>query len=361
MPDPTLDEPTPRSGRRRFLGQASVAAGVAGTAWVTPALVSVDAAAAATPPAPNLVAVGQSQFPPLGPFAFHSSDLGDTWTGTITQPDGDAYAVAADGAGRFVAAGEGGSVAWTSPDAVTWTAVLPANLPPGFSARGLATDGAATWSAVSNTVDQGYYSTMVDGSVWLTATIPGTGFDAAAVSYSSFSGVWVAVGPGGAWRSTDAQTWVVAASALPADWNALAVAVDPAGLFVAVGPGTAGTGGAWLSIDGDLWTVAVLPPVGIPAAIAVGPGGWSAVGRLNPFPDPTGRSWTSPDGSTWTTSVTSVNTPGFGVATDGFGAWVAVGDGTRCWTSIDDGVNWIAAPTPISCIGAAVAFDRLLP
>ncbi len=360
---PPSDPTEPHSDRRQFLGHAGAVAGVAGAAWVAPSLISVDAASAATqPPGSKAAAVGQSSFPPLGPFGFTSTTSGQTWTSTGAQPDGDAYALASDGAGHWVAAGEGGSVAWTSPDASTWTPVAPAGLPPGFSAKGLATDGASTWAAVSNTVDQGYFSTTVAGTVWQVATTPAAGFDAAAVAHSAAgAGLWVAVGPGGAWRSTNAQAWTAASAPLPADWNALAVAADPTGRFVAVGPGVAGTGGAWSSTDGDVWTAAATPPVGIPAGIAVGPGGWAAVGRLNPFPDPTGRSWTSPDGSAWTTSVTSINSPGFGVATDGLGAWAAVGDGTRSWVSTDNGVHWTAATTPVSCIGAAVAFDRLLP
>lgn len=351
-----------RPDRRRFLGQTGAVAAAAGAVWAAPALTSTDAASAATlPPAPNLVAAAEWTSFPGGPWAYTSAG-GATWTGTGAQPDGNAYAVAADGAGRWVVAGEGGSRAWTSSDALTWTPVPVVNLPGGFSAKGLAADGAGRWAAVSNTVEQGYYSATVDGTAWLSASTPVSGFDAAAVAHSPVgAGLWVAVGPGGAWRSADATSWAVAGAALPADWNALAVAADPTGRFVAVGPGASGTGGAWSSTDGDTWTAATTPPVGIPAGIAHGPGGWAAVGRLNPIPDPTGRSWTSPDGDTWTASTTSIDTPGFGVATDAAGTWVAVGTGSRTWRSTDDGVTWTQATIPISTTGTAVAFARLLP
>jgi hypothetical protein len=356
MPAPSSSS---RPDRRQVLGAAGV---VAGAAWIAPSVLSADAAGAATvPPAPALVAVGQSSFPPAGPFAFHSADAGDTWTSTGAEPDGDAFALAADGAGHWVAVGSGGSLAWTSGDGTTWTAVPAGSLPAGFAASGLATDGAGTWAAVDNTVDQGYFSLTADGSSWATATIPGTGFDAAAVAHSAAAGRWIAVGPGGAWRSGDAQTWTAAANPLPADWNAVAVAADPTGLFVAVGPGSAGTGGAWSTTDGDTWVAAAMPPVGLPQGVAVGPGGWAAVGRVNPAPDLTGRSWTSADGSTWaTSSVLPIDTVGFGVATDGLGRWVAVGNGTRSWVSTTDGARWDPASTPVTCIGMAVAFDRLL-
>jgi hypothetical protein len=353
---------TDRPDRRRFLGQTGVVAAAAGAVWAAPAITSTGAASAATlPPGATLVATAEWTSLPAGPWAFTSTDAGSNWAGTGAQPDGNAYAVATDGAGRWVIAGEGGSVAWTSSDATTWTPVPPVDLPPGFSAKGLATDGAGRWSAVSNTVDQAYLSTTVDGTSWTAAATPGSGFDAAAVAHTAVgAGLWVAVGPGGAWRSADAASWAVAGSPLPADWNALAVAVDAAGLFVAVGPGSAGTGGAWTSTDGDVWTPAALAPVGIPAAVAHGPGGWAAVGRVAAPPDPDGRSWISADGSTWIESTKPVDTPGFGVATDALGAWVAVGVGSRSWTSTDNGDRWNQAPVPVTGLGTAVAFARLL-
>lgn len=157
---------------------------------------------------------------------------------------------------------------------------------------------------------------------------------------SSYDGVLVAVGTGGAIRRSDdgGKTWSSPSPAGAYSGNFLSVAFG-GGLFVAVGQG----GEIQTSPDGTTWTQRTSTSAADALAVVYAEdlGLW-LVGHVN------GDLQTSPDGTTWTaqSGVSSV----VAAAAYGGGLIVTVGDSGQIQTS-PDGVNWTAQTADGGYIG----------
>lgn len=343
----------PVTDRRRFLATAGAAA--AGAAWVVPTVVSTSVAAAATqaPAASTAVAVGQF----FAPRVWTTTDAGADFAAAGPVP-GDAYAVATNGAGRWVAVGT--DAAWFSDDTgTTWTA---ATTPVNFDGRSVIVDGSgpgATWWAVGRS-SPFVYSSTDGGATWVTG--PGSLGSAQDGIAIDSAGRQLSVGPIDAFGL--APVWGDFAP-YPAGWDPVAIAALPSGLFVAVGP----TAAWWIQLPcpcpSPAFTAGAVPANWQALSVACdGVGRFVAVGR-DASNTALGGAWFSTDGGqTWTSATTPPSTPAFGVATNGTGTWVAVGSavpGGGSWFSTDDGVTWQQSTTPLTGLGTGVAFDRLLP
>ena len=268
--------------------------------------------------------------------------------GGITGGRGVAYGKDYLGAGLWVAVGNTGVIA-KSTDGNVWT---PAATVSGVSGKGGITNigsgvaygkdgnGAGLWVAVG---EGEVIAKSTDGDVWTpAATISGVsgkgglttyGFGVAYGKDGTGAGLWVAVGSGGLIaKSTDGNVWTPAATVsgvsgkggITDSGRGVAYGKDGngAGLWVAVGY----AGIIAKSTDGNVWTPAYTSVAGNVGGIttygegvaygkdALGAGLWVVVGQG-------GIIAKSTDGNIWTPAATStygnvggITSPGFGVA-----------------------------------------------
>jgi photosystem II stability/assembly factor-like uncharacterized protein len=113
------------------------------------------------------------------------------------------------------------------------------------------------------------------------------------------------------------------------------------GLVVAVGGGCVGTkcAGRIATYNGDKWSEVALPTTqSWLAGVAYGNGVWIAVGAAGPV-------LTSSDGKRWTPSKTMIGSNLRAVVFGKVGAamtFIATGDRSMCWRSMDGGQTWTA-------------------
>jgi len=256
--------------------------------------------------------------------AFSSQD-GKSWMAAGDEPFKDATlgAVAAVHEG-FVAVGAGGCSlecggfrTWFSGDGTTWagpTAATPLDEARGI---GLAEEGSTIVAIATELVDPSV--NMNRGRVFL---------------------------------STDAKAWTDSLSAYAmAQASPAGIATDGATGLVVVGStiSEAGThnGGAWRSTDGQSWSGATDDGSfkgALLMAVVHGPGGYVAVGAIGID----GAVWSSSDGATWSRvdGGAFAGSPLVDVATNGAG-YLAIGRGATggaAWTSTD-GKSWRSAGT----------------
>ena len=287
--------------------------------------------------------------------AIAKSTDGNVWTPAATSADGSkggitttgrgvAYGKDALGAGLWVAVGRDGLIA-KSTDGNVWTpAATSADGSKGgitILAHGVAYgkdgNGAGLWIAVG---DGGLIAKSTDGNVWTPAATSTDGSkggitsSAYGVAYGkdgTGAGLWVAVGRGGLIaKSTDGNVWTPAATSADGSKGGItgygrdvAYGKDGTGpgLWVAVGSG----GLIAKSTDGNVWTPAatvsgVSGKGGITNQVrgvaygkdALGAGLWVAVGQG-------GIIAYSPDGNVWTPAATSTYGNVGGITTQGRG------------------------------------------
>jgi len=237
---------------------------------------------------------------------------------------------------EYVAVGAGG-VIYSSPDAVTWTAVTAAAVTANKSNL-----NAVAYSGIYMAVGDGgviLYSNPADAKNWTVAA------SSAAVTTNKLNAIAagankvVAVGAGGTIiRSTDGTNWTAAASSGTVTTNDLyAVRAHSANLWLAVGA----KGTLLTSTDADTWTVVVsntaLDLKGITYGVnaTTGAGVLLAVGA-------SGALVTSPDAVNWT-AQTAIGTNTFSALTYGT-QFIAVGTGGGIFTSTD-GLSWASQPS----------------
>ena len=248
----------------------------------------------------------------------------------------------------YVAAGNAG-VMYSSPDAVTWSAInfaTSANLNGAsyFATYKLVGDAglvmtspdAATWTTRSSGTTQNLYAitsnvstlnvavgangTIIasnDGAVWTAATSSATTSHLYAVTYNS--GVWIAVGAGGTVvTSSDGLTWRSASSGSTADLRGVAAntQVSTTGVltttFVAVGA----NGTVLTSSDAVTWTSQTLPTAGGLNAITYGTQ-FVTVGAG-------GKIFYSANGTAWTAATSATGNDLYALA-HGLNVYTAVG------------------------------------
>lgn len=246
------------------------------------------------------------------------------------------------GNGMYVAVGLNGSsaaVGATSPDGVTWTALVISAIQAIIFANGM-------FVAVgTNTVQ-----TSTNGTTWTTRTIPvGTW---TSITYGG--GLFVAGGSSGAIAtSPDGITWTARTGAGGGNFASIAYG---AGRFVALSQAI--NGGGATSTDGINWTL-ITTPVGITAQSLVFANGlFVAVGDSGAI--------TSPDGLTWTPRPmpgVPLGSAGYRAVTYYNGRFIAVGSSTAgnplCADS-PDGVTWTARFMPAGGYSAILAAAGLI-
>lgn len=248
----------------------------------------------------------------------------------------------------YVTAGNGG-VMYSSPDAVTWSAInfaTSANLNGasyfttyklvGDAGLVLTSPDAATWTTRASGTTQNLYAitsnvstlnvavgangTIIasnDGTSWTAATSSATTSHLYAVTYNS--GVWIAVGAGGTVvTSSDGLTWHSASSGTTADLRGVAAntQVSATGIltttFIAVGA----NGTVLTSTDASSWTSQTLPVAGSLNAITYGTQ-FVTVGTG-------GKIFYSTDGAAWTAATSATGSDLYAL-THGLYAYAAVG------------------------------------
>jgi hypothetical protein len=220
-------------------------------------------------------------------FSVSVADPLFTWSRRASGLTGSTLYSVVYGGGKFVAAGDSGTVV-TSPDGIVWS--LAATLPARFIGRRL--------------------------------TCHGSRFVAAGSAY--IANTWT----GGVFWSGDGLTWQ--AGTLPAGAAELNAVTAGAGRVVAVGK----NGKLYISPEGAVWTEASSPVTSELYGIGFADGQFVAVGQ-------SGRVLVSPDGVTWTNRSVASSATLVGVARTG-GTWY-VTSGLEVWTSVD-AATWSKAP-----------------
>lgn len=279
----------------------------------------------------------------------------------------------------WVAVGNGGQV-WTSPDASagSWTSGTAGPL----DLHGIAIGGSRI-AIVGGQYPNGLTSTVFtsnDGNAWTAGTGPGT----ALLSITWYGFGYMAVGSTGAGSpyallSADGLSWIPTTTGIPATTQlAIAVAYGPCGSdlgFAVVGGSGVGCGTATID-TGVTWSPSLCFGTRL-NSVANGGGVFVAVGQngnckritsINPLAwvDPTtpltggvnynsvvysgGRfvavansgivSYSDDLGDNWTNLAAITVSHLLGVATDGAGKLVAVGQGGSIFISTDNGVTW---------------------
>ena len=263
-----------------------------------------------------------------------SSPDGITWTRQFSGTTNALYAVTSNRAGRYVAVGNVGTVT-TSTDGINWT---PRSSGISNYLRGVAADNTGTFVAV------GSYGTVVSSADGLNWTTRRQGFSPVTLFgvTASRTGLFVAVGVGGLIVSSqNGISWTNQFAPTTYDLNE--VAVNDAGLFVAVGTtnGYSGNGFTLTSSDGINWAY---KPLNVKPlySIAVNSHGLFVAGGVG------GEIITSPDGVNWTqqTSGTtqylqSITLNGKGSGNEQFFASCSSG----AVLSSSDGINWAVQST----------------
>jgi hypothetical protein len=221
------------------------------------------------------------------------------------------------GDGRFVAAGESGTL-YTSSDGADW------------KERSSGTDRSLKDVAYGGTIlvavgERGTVLSSPDGVVW-TGRNSGTGYDLNGVGYGQ--GAFVAVGDGGIiLTSVDGLTWLRGDSGTHQGFNKIAYGKD---IFVVVGK----NGTVLTSPDGAVWTLQVSGTHHHLEGIAYGKDTFVAVGETI---------LTSSDGKAWTERIPETSHRILGVAY-GSGFFAAVAENGAILTSAD-GADWTLRDT----------------
>ncbi len=265
------------------------------------------------------VAYADGRFVAAGPSYAYLSFDGESWSGSYLSLNYRSGGVAGDGE-TFVLAGYdwNGSawygVAYWSYDGLTWTA---ATMPPGLpELRAVAAGGAGNFVAVG---DDGLIVRSVDGGQsWSPQSAPGTA-DLKSVAYGG--GLFMAVGGTSVYTSPDGVTWTDrSAGTGMASWHTLNSVIHVDGTFYAGG----WYSGMLSSADGGASWNAGAMPAGASydiAAIRYGAGLWSALGERRS--DPVGAVLlVSADGQNWVES--SAGVPDASTLTFGDGVFLTV-------------------------------------
>ncbi|WP_030164831.1 hypothetical protein [Spirillospora albida] len=260
------------------------------------------------------------------------------------RPERTVRAVAA-GPGGLVAVGgtNGGVAVWSAPDGARWTR---AGVPMAAGSLADAVHGPQGWVAVGRGVAGALVLASPDGRTWSRPSFPP---GPAPTGVASGKAGYVAVGPGGAWRSGDLKGWRRAGVD-----GTLADVVATSKGYAAVGAkGTAPA--VWTSPDGLKWTAVKLPadpatgPLTQVAArgdvvVAVGTGPAPLVS-----PDG-GGTWNTggagvPPGAAGLTAVTATAT-GFTVAGTAGGRGAALWSWSTGTAAGPGGASWRRLPVP---------------
>jgi len=345
--------------RRSALRGAAAGAAAAGAAWVAPAILSVDAARAATappvPPVANVVGSSYLAFPTNGTRWVDSGNLvTPTMTQNLTPATGDPAYTGNDiagASGTAAIAATGSTVVTSTNTGSSWTREsVSAGIAPIQTHFGVAVSPAQTIVAVGSTTiiaafggRDGFRHPF--GGSWSSVTLSG-----GAIAFRTWydvawgNSLFVAVGDGGrvTFSSDDGATWsgyVVQSGVL---WRSIA--------YDAV------TGLWWMSGTLSSYAFSADPTAGA-ASWTYGQTGASANTIDYDGVDADGGtillvgqngtvSRTTNAGGSWTGTGPAGLTNWNGVATDDNGNWTICGDLGSVAVSGDDGLTWTAAATP---------------
>ena len=186
-----------------------------------------------------------SQFVSIGAGGYLlSSANGQQWHTLASGTGSELHAIAIDSSGRWLAAGNGGTIVGGLDQRIG----SPENTPVSVDLFDIATDG-STFVAVGSSASLVRRGT--DG-IWLQQDAPTTVIGRALRSVAWHSGLWLAVGDQGtALTSPDGQTWTVQSTNSTVDLQAVMWS-GTASLWMAAGSG----GNILTSPDGSTWTLA---------------------------------------------------------------------------------------------------------
>jgi len=225
------------------------------------------------------------------------------------------------GGGRFVAVGDGGSIA-SSTDGTHWT---HSDSPDRTYWQSVAWGGAAGWVALGG---DKLVATSPDGLAWTVQPALAANPSAGVIAFGN--GVFVATSAAGSWVSTDGKTWTTVAA------NLSGIAFGN-GVFVGVA-----AGGPVASADGRTW------PAGAGAAITTPYNNDGvAFGNGTFLATSSGTVSTSTDGRAWTPVTPS---PGFGPPSFAVNRFYLFSGGSSV-----DGRAWDSLPSYNRRIGATNA------
>lgn len=303
-----------------------------------------------------------------------SNDDGATWTSVSNQffdgssSAGQIYCLGYNGS-QFVAGGYQGTslrsvTVQTSPDGATWTAQScpfdkQAGQPQGGTFSGVVWSPAlGLWVGSGLNQPSAGNRTIIsspDGVTWTTRSAA-LGASITGDIWDGPNGKFFSVGGSIIQTSTDGVSWSTALSSSAVQgFNAIAFAPPPVTLSEA--GAIASSGALRLSVQKAL--AGAVTSKGVPRIrhLMVAVGQDSIGGKLE----------TSPDGVTWTARTTPLDGAGqdiWGVAYDGVGLWVAVGNhnttGQRRIITSPDGITWTGRASALDSggEGLAVCYDK---
>jgi hypothetical protein len=242
----------------------------------------------------------------------------DRWTRRNPLPQGEMLLDVAQGNGRFVAVGEGGTIV-SSTNGANWT-VHRLHTPVPIS-------GIAFGNGLFVAVGDGNVLTSPDGVEWTPRV---TRVDILLTSVAFGNGRFVVAGFDTILTSTDGLTWTEAALTFNVARELRDVTFG-GGVFVAVGQGYGYLPAIWRSVDGVQWSPISDGPRNELESVAYGNGQFVAVGDE-------GDIYTSPDGDFWIGRNSTVSSRLLGV-TFGNGRYVVVGTRGRILSSAN-GTTW---------------------
>lgn len=224
-------------------------------------------------------------------------------------------AVGANGAGNNIS---------SSADLASWTAGTFVSGSPAAGLNAVASNG-TTLVAVGNG-GAVFYST--DAVNWTAATVSGAfaGSSLSGVAYAPGSGIWVAVGAGGALLSSSdgGLTWSTPLAYSSGGVDLRGVAASSGNVYVAVGVG----GAVFRSTDAATWTLQTPGPTTTLNAVSTDSVQFVAVGAA-------GKAFTSADGITWTAATSTGTTADLFGVLGSASKYMAVGLGGATVSSIN--------------------------
>ncbi|MCP5454018.1 MAG: exo-alpha-sialidase [Spirochaetaceae bacterium] len=270
-----------------------------------------------------------------------------SWTASaLPSSSSQSYYCVTYGDGKFIAAGDGSTIA-VSTDGINWTADDIIQNPIPYSNCWYSSSyGNGTFVMVDLNYNEAATSTD-GGETWTRRTLP----DIGAPGYSTLTygnGRFVALGTNGtnAAYSTDGITWT--ASTLPSSRNWHSVAAGD-GLFVAV---SLGSDAAAYSSDGITWNASTLPSSQDWFSVTYGNGIFVAVSdnAYSASTNTSGAAAFSTDGINWTASSLPPlpGTQRWWSVTYGGGVFLAVTYTYETVATSTDGQNWTAWTLPDS-------------
>lgn len=292
--------------------------------------------------------------------------------------------VATDGKGNWVAVGQSsngttarGRIGYSNNNGNTWTlsntGLFSEN---GGLGYGVATDGNGNWVAVGKNDTGARIGTSIDnGKNWSISNI-GSLFDGTGGGGLGFrvatdgKGTWIAVGESTTTNqmgisNNNGTDWNIISTSLFSGGQGYGVATDGNGNWVAVGQDSTysvqigisnNNGSTWSQITTSLFSG------GQGNGVATdGKGNWVALGySVNGSTSTAQIGYSSNNGNSWSTSnIGSLfgGDGGYGVATDGVGNWVAVGDNGNTGQigySTNNGRDWSISTNSLFVGGSGV-------